>query len=87
MGKGEFRFRPYPCNKALRDSLLAGVSDSRLQPRIPTLLVVPSALVLFWTRAGPSQRLGDAGAYLFLDGVSLRVRRPAGRQRVQMLVA
>ena len=32
-------------------------------------------------------RLSDAGAYLFLDGVSLRVRRPAGRQRVQMLVA
>src|SRR6201988_1468332 len=26
-------------------------------------------------------------AYLFLDGVSLRVRRPAGRKRLQMLVA
>lgn len=32
-------------------------------------------------------RLKDEWAYLFLDGVSLRVRRPAGRQRVQMLVA
>jgi putative transposase len=31
--------------------------------------------------------LKDEWAYLFLDGVSLRVRRPAGRQRVQMLVA
>jgi putative transposase len=31
--------------------------------------------------------LQDEWAYLFLDGVSLRVRRPAGRQRVQMLVA
>jgi putative transposase len=31
--------------------------------------------------------LADEWAYLFLDGVSLRVRRPAGRQRVQMLVA
>jgi putative transposase len=31
--------------------------------------------------------LRDEWAYLFLDGVSLRVRRPAGRQRVQMLVA
>lgn len=29
----------------------------------------------------------DQWAYLFLDGVSLRVRRPAGRKRVQMLVA
>jgi len=32
-------------------------------------------------------RLEDDWAYLFLDGVSLRVRRPSGRQRVQMLVA
>ena len=31
--------------------------------------------------------LADEWAYLFLDGVSLRVRRPCGRQRVQMLVA
>ena len=31
--------------------------------------------------------LSDEWAYLFLDGVSLRVRRPAGRKRVQMLVA
>jgi putative transposase len=31
--------------------------------------------------------LRDEWAYLFLDGVSLRVRRPAGRKRVQMLVA
>jgi len=32
-------------------------------------------------------RLADDYAYLFLDGVSLRVRRPAERKRVQMLVA
>ena len=32
-------------------------------------------------------RLKDEWTYLFLDGVSLRVRRPAGRKRVQMLVA
>jgi putative transposase len=31
--------------------------------------------------------LEDDWAYLFLDGVSLRVRRPCGRQRVQMLLA
>ena len=31
--------------------------------------------------------LRDEWAYVFLDGVSLRVRRPAGRKRVQMLVA
>lgn len=31
--------------------------------------------------------LGDDWRYLFLDGVSLRVRRPHGRRRVQLLVA
>jgi putative transposase len=31
--------------------------------------------------------LQDEWAYVFLDGVSLRVRRPSGRKRVQMLVA
>lgn len=31
--------------------------------------------------------LGDTWRYLFLDGVSLRVRRPVGRRRVQLLVA
>jgi transposase-like protein len=31
--------------------------------------------------------LGDAGQYLLRDGVSLRVRRPSGRKRVQWLVA
>ena len=32
-------------------------------------------------------RLKDEWAYLFLDGVNLKVRRPAGRQCVQILVA
>jgi putative transposase len=38
-------------------------------------------------RAFQQQRLQDEWAYLFLDGVSLRVRRPSGRKRVQLLVA
>jgi transposase-like protein len=32
-------------------------------------------------------RLTDDCRSLFLDGVSLRVRRPSGRKRVQLLVA
>ena len=32
-------------------------------------------------------KLSDDYVYLFLDGVSLRVRRPTGRKQVQMLVA
>ncbi len=38
-------------------------------------------------RAFHQAPLKDEWAYLFLDGVSLRVRRPSGRKRVQMLVA
>ena len=38
-------------------------------------------------KAFQQARLKDEWAYLFLDGVSLRVRRPSGRKRVQMLVA
>jgi putative transposase len=38
-------------------------------------------------RAFHQARLSDDYVYLFLDGVSLRVRRPAGRKQVQMLVA
>ena len=38
-------------------------------------------------RAFHQAPLQDEWAYLFLDGVSLRIRRPGGRKRVQMLVA
>ncbi len=38
-------------------------------------------------RAFQQAPLKDEWAYLFLDGVSLRVRRPSGRKSVQMLVA
>ena len=38
-------------------------------------------------RAFHQSPLQDEWAYLFLDGVSLRIRRPGGRKRVQMLVA
>jgi putative transposase len=38
-------------------------------------------------KAFHQERLEDEWAYLFLDGVSLRVRRPSGRKRVQLLVA
>ncbi len=38
-------------------------------------------------RAFHQARLQDEYAYLFLDGVSLRMRRPTGRKRVHMLVA
>jgi transposase-like protein len=38
-------------------------------------------------KAFHQEQVSDDWVYLFLDGVSLRVRRPGGRKRVQMLVA
>ncbi len=38
-------------------------------------------------KAFQQARLKDEWVYLFLDGVSLRMRRPSGRKRVHMLVA
>ncbi len=80
----------------IREAFLRGIS-TRAVGRVVALLteeVVSATTVSQLTRdlddavrAFHEARLGDDYAYLFLDGVSLRVRRPAGRKRVQMLVA
>jgi putative transposase len=80
----------------IREAFLRGIS-TRQVGRVVALLtgeVVSAQTVSKLTRdldqavrAFHQARLSDDYAYLFLDGVSLRVRRPAGRKRVQMLVA
>ena len=80
----------------IREAFLRGIS-TRQVGRVVGLVtgeVVSAQTVSKITRsldrmvkAFQQARLQDEWAYLFLDGVSLRVRRPAGRQRVQMLVA
>lgn len=47
------------------DTLVAGVVDRRLQPRIPTSLVVRSVAVLFWARMGSLNALELAGGSSF----------------------
>ena len=80
----------------IREAFLRGIS-TRQTGRVVSILtgeVVSPQTVSKLTR-GLDQavrqfhqaRLSDDYAYLFLDGVSLRVRRPAGRKRVHMLVA
>src|SRR5271157_2523492 len=80
----------------IREAFLRGIS-TRQAGRVVALLtgeVVSATTVSKLTRdldgavrEFHQARLSDDYAYLFLDGVSLRVRRPAGRKRVQMLVA
>jgi len=80
----------------IREAFLRGIS-TRAVGRVVALLteeVVSATTVSKLTRdlddavrQFHEARLSDDYVYLFLDGVSLRVRRPAGRKRVQMLVA
>jgi transposase-like protein len=80
----------------IREAFLRGVSTRQVGRVVATLTgeVVSAHTVSKRTRDldgavrqfHQAQLSGDH-AYLFLDGVSLRVRRPAGRKRVHMLVA
>src|SRR5207253_2169943 len=80
----------------IREAFLRGISRRQVGRVVATLTgeVVSAQTVSKLTRdldeavrQFHQAQLSDDYAYLFLDGVSLRVRRPAGRKRVQMLVA
>ena len=80
----------------IREAFLRGISTRQVGRVVGVLTgeVVSAQTVSKLTRsldrlvkAFHQARLKDEWAYLFLDGVSLRMRRPSGRRRVQMLVA
>jgi putative transposase len=80
----------------IREAFLRGLSTRQVGRVIASIGIgeVSAQTVSRMTRslddmvqAFHQRRLKDEWAYLFLDGVSLRVRRPAGRKRLQMLVA
>lgn len=96
MGLGRLQRRAGEVLLLIREAFLRGLS-TRAVGRVVALLTeepVSAQTVSRLTRdldravaqfhAAP---VGDAWQYLFLDGVSLRVRRPSGRKRVQLLVA
>ena len=96
--RGIERFQRRAAEVALliREAFLRGISTRQVGRVVATLTgeVVSAQTVSQLTRdldqavrAFHEARLSDDYAYLFLDGVSLRVRRPAGRKRVQLLVA
>jgi putative transposase len=95
-GLEKFQRRAPELSLLLREALRRGISPRQVGRVVATLTgqVVSAQTVSQLTRdldAAVRQfhqaPLDDEWAYLFLDGVSLRVRRPSGRQRVQMLVA
>jgi putative transposase len=95
-GIERFQRRAEEVAMLIREAFLRGIS-TRQVGRVVALItdeVVSATTVSQLTRdlddavkQFHEARLDDDYAYLFLDGVSLRVRRPAGRKRVQMLVA
>lgn len=95
-GLERFQRRAAELALLIREAFLRGISTRQVGRVVATLTgeMVSAQTVSRLTRdldeavrQFHQAALQDEWAYLFLDGVSLRVRRPSGRQRVQMLVA
>jgi len=92
----KFQRRAEEVTLLIREAFLRGISTRQTGRVVATLTgeVVSAQTVSRITqtldqavREFHQARLTDEYAYLFLDGVSLRMRRPEGRKRVHMLVA
>jgi len=95
-GLAKFQRRAPEVAMLIREAFLRGISTRQVGRVVATLTgeVVSAQTVSNLTRdldravkQFHQAQLHDEWAYLFLDGVALKVRRPAGRQHVQMLVA
>jgi transposase-like protein len=92
----KFQRRAEEVSLLIREAFLRGISTRQVGRVVATLTgeVVSAQTVSRLTRDLDAivrefheAQLQDDWVYLFLDGVSLRVRRPSGKKRVQMLVA
>jgi transposase-like protein len=92
----KFQRRAEEVTVMIREAFLRGISTRQVGRVVATLTgetVSPQTVSRItrsldeMVRQFHQARLNDDYAYLFLDGVSLRMRRPAGRKRVHMLVA
>lgn len=95
-GLKPFQRRAEEVSLLIREAFLRGISTRQVGRVVATITgeTVSAQTVSKLTRdldeavrQFHQARLSDDYVYLFLDGVSLRVRRPAGRKQVQMLVA
>ena len=96
VGLQRFQRRAEEVSLLIREAFLRGISTRQVGRVVATITgeTVSAQTVSKLTRdldeavrQFHQAQLSDDYVYLFLDGVSLRVRRPAGRKRVQMLVA
>ena len=96
VGLRRFQRRGVEVSLLIREAFLRGISTRQVGRVVATITgeMVSAQTVSKLTRdldeavrQFHQARLKDDYAYLFLDGVSLRVRRPTGRKQVQMLVA
>src|SRR5271170_5491849 len=96
VGLRRFQRRAEEVSLLIREAFLRGISTRQVGRVVATITgetVSPQTVSRITrsldevVRQFHQARLSDQYAYLFLDGVSLRMRRPAGRKRVHMLVA
>jgi putative transposase len=96
VGLRRFQRRAEEVSWLIREAFLGGISTRQVGQVVATITgeTVSAQTVSKLTRdldeavrQFHQARLSDDYVYLFLDGVSLRVRRPSGRKQVQMLVA
>jgi len=95
-GLRRFQRRAEEVSLLIREAFLRGISTRQVGRVVATITgeTVSAQTVSKLTRdldeavrQFHQARLSDDYVYVFLDGVSLRVRRPMGRKQVQMLVA
>jgi transposase-like protein len=96
VGLKRFQRRAEEVSLLIREAFLRGISTRQVGRVVATITgeTVSAQTVSKLTRdldeavrQFHQARLSDDYVYLFLDGISLRVRRPTGRKQVQMLVA
>src|SRR5262249_58033272 len=96
VGLRRFQRRAEEVSMLIREAFLRGISTRQVGRVVATLTgeTVSAQTVSKLTRdldqavrQFHQARFCDDYVYLFLDGVSLRARRPGGRKRVHMLVA
>ena len=96
VGLRRFQRRAEEVSLLIREAFLRGISTRQVGRVVATITgeTVSAQTVSKLTRdlddavrQFHQARLCDDYLYLFLDGVSLRMRRPSGRKQVQMLVA
>src|SRR6201984_3759652 len=96
VGLRRFQRRAEEVSLLIREAFLRGISTRQVGRVVGTITgetvsVRPASKLSRGLDEAVGQfhqaRLSVDYIYLFLDGVSLRVRRPAGRKQIQMLVA